>query len=90
MRPLRLKIEINTREHFTVLGLKNQLHSVANPWFAGTADVKTFELDELMGTKLHALCQRRRSRDLFDLWLCLSNVGPDGAFKQLDQPVERT
>lgn len=71
VRPLRLKIEINTREHFTVLGFKNHRLTVANPWFSGTADVTTYELDELLGTKLRALYQRRNGRDLFDLWLCI-------------------
>ncbi|MDB5322073.1 MAG: hypothetical protein JWN40_3704 [Phycisphaerales bacterium] len=71
VRPLRLKIEINTREHFTVLGLKSYSFSITNPWFAGAAEIKTYELDELIGTKLRALYQRRKSRDLFDLWLCI-------------------
>ncbi len=72
VRPLRLKIEINTREHFTVMGLQTLTMEVANPWFSGTAPVQTYRLDELMGTKLRALYQRRKGRDLFDLWLCLS------------------
>jgi len=71
IRPLRLKIEINTREHFAVLGFIRRQIAVHNPWFTGTADVTTYELDELMGTKLRALYQRRKGRDLFDLWLCL-------------------
>jgi len=70
VRPLRLKIEINTREHFTVLGFHRRSFAVANPWFTGTAEVTTYELDELLGTKLRALYQRRKGRDLFDLWLC--------------------
>ncbi len=72
IRPLRLKIEINTREHFTVLDCKHPLLAVANPWFTGETSVTTYQLDELMGTKLRALYQRRKGRDLFDLWLCLS------------------
>ena len=32
----------------------------------------TFEIDELLGTKLRALYQRRKGRDLFDLWLGIS------------------
>jgi len=79
IRPLRLKIEINTREHFTVLGYHYHPLAVANPWFTGEASVTTYELDELMGTKLRALYQRRKGRDLFDLWLCLSRdlLDPD-------------
>lgn len=71
VRPLRIKIEINTREHFTTLGLRAVEMKVVNPWFSGTAQVQTYQLDELMGTKLRALYQRRKGRDLFDLWLCL-------------------
>ena len=69
MRPLRLKIEINTREHFTVLGFISRQVTADNPWYSGEADITTFELDELLGTKLRALYQRRKGRDLFDLWL---------------------
>lgn len=72
VRPLRLKIEINTREHFAVLEYNRVPFLVDNPWFASEADVTTYALDELMGTKLRALYQRRKGRDLFDLWLCLS------------------
>ncbi len=71
VRPLRLKIEINTREHFTVLGLQSRQMRVTNPWFTSEAEIKTYQLDELMGTKLRALYQRRKGRDLFDLWYCL-------------------
>jgi predicted nucleotidyltransferase component of viral defense system len=69
VRPLRLKIEINTREHFTVLGFISRQVTADNRWYSGQADVTTFELDELLGTKLRALYQRRKGRDLFDLWL---------------------
>lgn len=72
VRPLRLKIEINTREHFAVLGFRRRQLTVDNAWFTGSADVVTYELDELIGTKLRALYQRRKGRDLFDLWLCTS------------------
>ena len=72
VRPLRLKIEINTREHFTVMGLHAVKMHVENPWFSGAAEIITFRLDELLGTKLRALYQRRKGRDLFDLWLCVS------------------
>lgn len=71
VRPLRLKIELNTREHFSVLGLQPRPMVVANPWFTAQVQINTYHLDELMGTKLRALYQRRKGRDLFDLWLCL-------------------
>jgi len=65
---LRLKVEINTREHFAVYGYKTRGLAVESRWFGEGADVRTFHLDELLGTKLRALYQRRRGRDLFDLW----------------------
>jgi predicted nucleotidyltransferase component of viral defense system len=65
---LRLKIEINTREHFNALGLKAIDFVVQNGWFTGACKLSTFELEELFGTKLRALYQRRKSRDLFDIY----------------------
>ena len=67
----KLKVEISTREHFTVLGLKAEPFEVRSRWFSGAAALKTYELDELLGTKLRALYQRRKGRDLFDLFLAL-------------------
>lgn len=32
--PMRLKVEINTREHFTVLGLAQKTYSVKSSWFS--------------------------------------------------------
>lgn len=69
---VRLKVEINTREHFNVLGLKRLPYTVTNPWFSGQAEIVTYAMAELLGTKLRALYQRKRGRDLFDLWLALS------------------
>ena len=37
-------------------------------WFKGAANIITYEMDELMATKLRALYQRRKGRDLFDVW----------------------
>jgi len=66
--PLRVKIEINSREHFTVFGQDRRTFKVNSRWFTGEADVTTFQLDELLGTKLRALYQRSKGRDLFDLF----------------------
>ncbi len=77
VRPLRLKIEINTREHFSVLGLTTAKFSCKNPWFAGSAEISTYQLDELMGTKMRALYQRKKGRDLFDLWLAVGRNHAD-------------
>lgn len=68
---MRLKVEVNTREHFSVLGRTTVPFAVDSAWFRGQADVPTFALDELLGTKLRALYQRKKGRDLFDLWHAL-------------------
>lgn len=65
---MRLKVEINTREHFNILGLKEMDFKVENSWFTGSCKLVTFELEELFGTKLRALYQRKKSRDLFDIY----------------------
>ena len=58
--PLRLKVEINTREHFSVYGLRASAFEVASSWFQGASEIRSYELDELLGTKLRALYQRRQ------------------------------
>lgn len=64
---LRLKVEINTREHGSLLGLRHYPFALENDWYQGRTQIASFEPEELFGTKLRALLQRRRSRDLFDL-----------------------
>ena len=64
---LKLKVEINTREHTNFLGIKRYPFALENDWYRGTTEIASFEPEELFGTKLRALLQRRASRDLFDL-----------------------
>ena len=74
---LRLKVEINTREHFAVFGFTGVPFAVESRWYSGTAVIPTFELDELLATKLRALYQRRKGRDLFDLATGLADERSD-------------
>ncbi len=76
---LKLKVEINTREHFALYGLTRVPFAVSSRWFEGSCEIGTYELDELLGTKLRALYQRKKGRDLFDLATALeeSEVNPD-------------
>jgi len=75
--PLKLKVEINSREHFTVLGLEKRNLEIQSRWFSGSAPVLTYRLDELLGTKMRALYQRKKGRDLFDLWQALTVTAVD-------------
>lgn len=74
---LRLKIEINCREHFTVFGYQKIEHSLNNGWFSGNCKINSFVLEELLSTKLRALYQRRKGRDLFDLYYALTHLKLD-------------
>ncbi|MCK4516160.1 MAG: nucleotidyl transferase AbiEii/AbiGii toxin family protein, partial [Spirochaetaceae bacterium] len=75
--PIRLKIEINSREHFSHLGFHVVPFGVTNRWFKGDAEITTYTPNELLGTKLRALYQRKKGRDLFDLWFALENASID-------------
>ena len=70
--PSKLKVEINTTEHFQVLSPLLVPYSMDSDWFKGDCTIVTYELEELLATKLRALYQRRKGRDLFDLWLVFS------------------
>lgn len=69
---IRLKIEINCREHFSELGYKTLPFEVDSSWYSGQCDIKTFELEELLGTKMRAMYQRRKGRDLFDIYTAIN------------------
>ena len=84
---LRLMVEIDTREHYSAFGFARRPFSVASRWYSGTTAIATFALDELLATKLRALYQRRKGRDLFDLATGLADERSDAerivsAFRQ--------
>lgn len=75
--PIRLKVEINCFEHFNELGLLKVPFSVENSWFTGSCELTTYHLEELLGTKLRALYQRKKGRDLFDLYKAINDKNID-------------
>jgi predicted nucleotidyltransferase component of viral defense system len=64
---IRLKIEINTAEIEAYDPPQAISFRVDNPWFSGNAEISTFSREEMLATKLRALLQRNKGRDLFDL-----------------------
>lgn len=72
---MRVKIELNTSERSSAQPTVTQAFTVDSPWFSGTADVATYALEELAATKIRALFQRKKGRDLFDLWLAVHKAG---------------
>jgi predicted nucleotidyltransferase component of viral defense system len=69
--PLKLKVEINCREHISCLELVKIPFNINSRWFSGECHITTYRIEELLGSKLRALYQRKKGRDLFDLWYAL-------------------
>lgn len=74
VKEMTLKVDLNTGESFAVRGILRRDFAVDSSWFRGTATLPTYELEELLATKLRALLDRRQGRDLFDLWLALTGT----------------
>jgi predicted nucleotidyltransferase component of viral defense system len=74
---MRLKVEINCREHRFVFGTIQKSYGVESPWFTGAANLTTFQLEELLATKIRALYQRRKGRDISDLWYADQHASVD-------------
>ncbi len=73
----KVKVEINSHEHFG--HVVPRLYAVPDLPVGNSAVIPTYDLDELLATKLRALYQRRKGRDLFDLWWAHEQADPDPA-----------
>ena len=74
---LKVKIEINTREHSAKHPMVTTPFNVDSRWFEGKCKITTYSIEELLGTKLRALFQRSKGRDLFDIDYVLRQGNPD-------------
>jgi predicted nucleotidyltransferase component of viral defense system len=74
---LKLKVEINTREHEHLFGIRSYPFAVNSDWYQSETEIASFEPEELFATKLRALLQRRKNRDLFDLYHGLDQLAMD-------------
>jgi predicted nucleotidyltransferase component of viral defense system len=72
--PIRIKIEVDTYERSPALPDVRIPHRVESRWWSGEVAVRTFQTAELVATKIRALYQRSKGRDLFDLWLALTKL----------------
>ncbi|MBQ9067998.1 MAG: nucleotidyl transferase AbiEii/AbiGii toxin family protein [Eggerthellaceae bacterium] len=73
----RIKIELNTYERSSVYPLRHINFIVDSPYYQGRANVQSFQAEELIASKLRALYQRSKGRDLFDIWLALTELELD-------------
>lgn len=96
---MRIKVEINTREHESLRGTQTIPFSVESKWFSGEAAILTMHLEEMLATKMRALYQRSKGRDLFDLlyfyynkptldWMSVAQCFEE-IMKRSDTPITR-
>jgi len=74
---LKVKIEVNTNEIAPTHLLEAVPMVIDTEWFRGGGLVQTYEVHELVASKIRALYQRRKGRDLFDLWVALHELDLD-------------
>jgi len=72
---MRVKIEVNTFERSLASPPIRVPFRVESFWLSGSAEVLTFTLDEVAATKIRALFQRSKGRDLFDPCVALTRLG---------------
>ena len=65
----KLKIEINTHETLPQRPLEKIPFNVHSNFFKGDSILSVFNREEMVGTKIRALYQRKKGRDLFDLYM---------------------
>lgn len=75
---LRLKVEVNCREHHTIYGIQEIRYAMDSGWYESEVLIPSYDLAELLGTKMRAMYQRSKGRDLFDMWYAMNktNVEP--------------
>lgn len=66
VQKMKVKIEINNAEHFSVYGYETRVFKMDSEWYSGSCSIKTFSIEEILSTKLRALYQRKKGRDIFD------------------------
>lgn len=72
---IRIKVEVNTRERSPADPVQVIPYQVDSSWWTGGANVRTFSTRELIATKIRALYERKKSRDVFDMWLAITELG---------------
>jgi predicted nucleotidyltransferase component of viral defense system len=65
---------MNTRERASALPIQSRDFLVNSKWWSGQARVQTYHPAELIATKLRALYQRSKGRDLFDIWVTMTEL----------------
>ncbi len=80
----QLKLEVNFNENRSFFDLVPIQIAVPTEQGIRQVDVVSYDLDEMLGTKLRALLQREHGRDLFDLWWAWSCSQSPGSTSKVD------
>jgi predicted nucleotidyltransferase component of viral defense system len=79
---MKVKIEVNCNERrpfYSLVDLAYPLAPVVG--YGKTVTLRSYDVDEMLGTKMRALLQRDQGRDLFDLWWALTPSRPQTAHR---------
>lgn len=83
----RVKFEVNLNENRSYYPLVSIAIDVPDGAAARKVPVVSYDLDEMLATKLRALLQREHGRDLFDLWWASRTAANNPAVKLSPQRV---
>lgn len=81
---MQLKIEVNVTERTAFYPLLRVPFAPPLPEGSGGTEVVTYDVNEMLGTKLRALYQRDHGRDLFDLDYALTHGRTDESSHRVD------
>lgn len=76
-KPMVIVVEVNATERIPYLEVEQLHFGLQLRGQQQHAMVSSFDLHEMLGTKMRALFQRRRGRDLFDLYWALTQTQVD-------------
>lgn len=77
----KVKIEVNCTECQPFYAVVDLPYEPPIEGLASPVTLRSYDLDEMIGTKMRALLQRDQGRDLFDLWWALTAPTPEAAHR---------
>lgn len=77
----KVKIEVNCTERQPFYAVVDLPYEPPIRGLASPVTLRSYDLDEMIGTKMRALLQRDQGRDLFDLWWALTAPTPKAAHR---------
>lgn len=78
-RTMKIKIEVNVSERVPFMTPPRLSYEVPFQGAAHSAEIVSFDLNEMLGTKMRALFERDAGRDLFDLHCAAASADFDAA-----------